>query len=304
MRKTPLMKAAITLLFTMLAMTADAQYTISLYDGEIPGAKPVVDSEKTEKDGSGITRVSRISQPTITAFLPAKKNSTGTAIIIFPGGGYRINAIQHEGTDVAEYLASKGISAFVVKYRLPDSSWMTDPSRGPLQDALQALRKLRQNAAQYGINPKKIGVMGFSAGGHLAAMASNHYRSEPDGRNLRPNFSILIYPVISFSDSIGHMGSREALLGKNPTPEKVLEYSNEKQVDAHTPPAFLVHAKDDFVKYSNSTVYVQALRKNRVPAKLLTYEAGGHGYGMYNRKSDVFWPEKMMDWMKQQGFLK
>lgn len=229
------MKALITLLFTMLVMAADAQYTISLYDGEIPGAKPVVDSEKTEKDGAGITRVSRISQPTITVFLPAKKNSTGTAIIIFPGGGYRINAIQHEGIDVAEFLASKGISAFVVKYRLPDSSWMTDPSRGPLQDALQALRKLRQNAAQYGINPKKIGVMGFSAGGHLAAMASNQYRNEPDGKNLRPNFSILIYPVISFSDSIGHMGSREALLGKNPTPEKVLEYSNEKQVNANTP---------------------------------------------------------------------
>ncbi|HEX5667515.1 MAG TPA: alpha/beta hydrolase, partial [Chitinophagaceae bacterium] len=227
-----------------------------------------------------------------------------SAVIIFPGGGYGINAIKHEGWDLAEYFNEKGITAFVVKYRLPDSNTMVFPETGPLQDAQQAITHVRNNAAKYNIDPSKIGVMGFSAGGHLAATASTHYRYSENAAVLRPDFSLLIYPVISFSDSIGHIGSRSNLIGKNPSPEKIKLYSNELQVDTHTPPAFLVHAKDDGVSYMNSVVYEEALKKNNVPVKLLLYDKGGHGYGMYNKQSEIFWPEEMIRWMQSFGFAK
>ena len=287
----------------LLSMQAQSQYIIPLYDGEIPGAKPSANRENSKETNKGVTLVSGISRPNISVYLPARKINTGTAIIIFPGGGYQVNAIQHEGLDVGEYLASKGIAAFVVKYRLPDSAWMVDPARGPLQDALQAVRKVRQNASQYGIDPGKIGVLGFSAGGHLAACASNLYRNDPEGKALRPSFSVLIYPVISFSEDIGHTGSREALLGKQATPGMILAFSVEKQVQSDTPPAFLVHAKDDPVKYANSLAYQSALKRHSVPVELLSYSKGGHGFGMNNKASRIYWPEKMISWMKKQGYL-
>jgi acetyl esterase/lipase len=298
------LKLLMTVSSIFMSVVADAQTILPLYENGIPGSKPSPDQEKTETGTDGIVRVSGISRPTIAVYLPEKKNETKTAVIIFPGGGYWINAIKHEGWDLARFFNEKGIAAFVVKYRLPDSNTMVFPETGPLQDALQAIMHVRTNAAKYNIDPSKVGVMGFSAGGHLAATASTHYRYSENAAALRPDFSLLIYPVISFADSLGHTGSRNRLIGPSPTREKVKLFSNELQVDAHTPPAFLVHAKDDGVSYMNSVVYEEALKKYNVPVKLLLYEKGGHGYGMYNKQSDIFWPDEMIRWMQLFGFAK
>jgi acetyl esterase/lipase len=290
-------KNLILISLLMMSVTSQAQKIIPLYEGDIPGAKPGPDLEKTDTASDGIVRVSKISRPTITVYLPDPKIATKIAVIIFPGGGYGINAIKHEGWDVAEYLVKKGFAAFVVKYRLPDTATMLLPSSGPLMDAQQAIMHVRKNAERYNIDPSKIGVMGFSAGGHLAATASTLYRYHATPLVVRPDFSILVYPVISFSDSVGHLGSRNNLLGKEPNPETVRYFSNELQVDAKTPPAFLVHAKDDWVSYKNSVLYEEALKKHNVPVKLLLYEKGGHGYGMYNKASDVFWPDEAVQYV-------
>jgi acetyl esterase/lipase len=288
-------------LFSLICMAymTNAQNTIPLYSGPIPGALPSTNKEKSDTAADGMVRISRISLPTMSIHLPEKSKATGTAVIIFPGGGYRINAIKHEGWDVAKYLAENGIAAFVVKYRLPDSLTMIDPAAGPLQDAQQAISLVRRNAKAYGINPHKIGVMGFSAGGHLASTASTHFRFAANPTSVRPDFSILIYPVISFMDSICHKGSREKLIGKTPSEENIKKFSAELQVYDKTPPAFLAHAKDDkAVPYSNAVVYSEALLENKVPVELVLVEKGGHGFGMTNKQSDVQWPPKLLEWMK------
>jgi acetyl esterase/lipase len=289
----------ILVVISLLLMSAisQAQKILPLYDGEIPEAISGPDLEKTDTASDGIVRVSKISRPTITVYLPDPNIATKIAVIIFPGGSYSINAIKHEGWDVAEYLVKKGIAAFVVKYRLPDTATMLLPSSAPLMDAQQAIMHVRKNAERYHIDPSKVGVMGFSAGGHLAATASTLYRYHATPSAVRPDFSILVYPVISSSDSVGHMGSRNNLLGKNPNPETVRFFSNELQVDAKTPPAFLVHAKDDVVSYKNSVLYEEALKKYNIPVKLLLYEKGGHGYGMYNKSSDIFWPDEAVEYV-------
>ncbi len=279
-----------------------AQKTLPLYNGNIPGAKPHPDEEKSVYNADSILIVSKITRPTITVYLPEKSKASGTAIIVFPGGGYGINALSHEGYDVGERLQSEGIAAFVVKYRIPDTATMDNMETAPLQDAQQAIFMVRSNAKEWGINPGKIGVLGFSAGGHLASTASTHYREKMINAgqvSLRPDFSVLVYPVISFSDSIGHIGSRENLIGKNPSPEKIRDYSNQLRVDAQTPPAFLAHAKDDPVNYKNSVVYADALKKNNVPVELLLFEKGGHGFGMYNKQSTTQWPDELLRWMKK-----
>jgi acetyl esterase/lipase len=285
-------RTLIVISLILMSTISKAQKIVPLYEGEIPGAKPGPDLEKTDTAADGIVRVSKISRPSITVYLPDPKIATRIAVIIFPGGGYGINAIKHEGWDVAEYFVKKGIAAFVVKYRLPDTATMLRPAGGPLMDAQQAIMHVRKNAMQYNIDPSKVGVMGFSAGGHLAATASTLYRYHATPSAVRPDFSILVYPVISFSDSVGHLGSRNNLLGKEPDPGTIRMFSNELQVDAKTPPAFLVHAKDDPISYKNSVLYEEALKRYNVPVKLLLYEKGGHGYGMYNKTSDIFWPDE------------
>lgn len=297
------MKFILLFLFISMANITKAQQTIPLYNNLIPGAKSSSNKEKTDTAADGMVRIAGISVPTMSIYLPEKSKATGTAVIIFPGGGYRINAIKHEGWDVAKYLAENGIAAFVVKYRLPDSSTMIDPVIGPLQDAQQAISLVRQNAKAYGVNAHKIGVMGFSAGGHLASTASTHFRFAANPKAVRPNFSVLIYPVISFMDSNCHKGSRENLIGKMPSQENITKYSNELQVYGKTPPAFLAHAKDDkAVPYSNAVVYSDALKKNKIPVELVLVEKGGHGFGMNNKQSDVQWPPKLMAWLKKSGF--
>jgi len=289
-------------------LISGAQQVIPLYE-TVPNAiasKEVV--EKSDTTATGRIVISLVTVPTLTAFFPPKDRAQGTAVIICPGGGYSYLVMNQEGTDVAEEFAKKGITAFVLKYRLPNDKIMTNKTIGPLQDAQRAIQMVRQNAAEWNIDPDKIGIMGFSAGGHLASTASTHFDKavvdNPGNISLRPDFSILIYPVISFTDSIAHKGSRDNLIGKNPSSEKIKEYSNELQVTAKTPPAFLVHAKDDDgVKYENSVRYNEALIKNRVPAELRLYEHGGHGFGLNNPTTTDKWMERLKSWLKTNRYI-
>ena len=201
-----------------------------------------------------------------------------------------------------------GVAAFVLKYRLPDDETMVDKEIGPLQDAQRAIQLVRENAKKWKIDENKIGIMGFSAGGHLASTAGTQYaktRIENNRNiNLRPDFMILVYPVISFHDSIGHTGSRDNLLGKDASPEKINQYSNQTNVTPNTPPTFLVHAKDDPVKVNNSLVFEAALQKNNVRNRIYLYEKGGHGYGMNNPTSEVKWMDLVQLWMYDNAWIK
>jgi acetyl esterase/lipase len=186
---------------------------------------------------------------------------------------------------------------------------MINKEIGPVQDAQRALQIVRENAKAWDIQKDRIGIMGFSAGGHLASTAGTHFQhayiDNPKKLNLRPDFMILVYPVISFTDSIGHIGSRDQLLGKNPSPEKIREYSNELQVTPQTPPTFLVHAKsDDVVNVKNSIQFADALRKNGVPEEVYLYEQGGHGFGMNNKTSSVRWMDLVQQWMRKMRYIK
>ena len=277
-----------------------AQEIIQLYEKTVPNSKPAIVPEKQEMGKDNILRVSKVSEPTLTVFLPAKEKATGTAVIICPGGGYSSLSFNYEGTDVAQIFAGWGIAAFVLKYRLPDDNIMLQKEIGPLQDAQRAIQLVRSNAVKWNIKNNQVGIMGFSAGGHLAATAGTHYDHaviDNEGNiNLRPDFLILLYPVISFTGNLAHMGSRNNLIGKDPSDEKITLYSNELQINKHTPPSFLVHAKDDdAVKVQNSTVFYKTLLKNKVPAEIHLYEHGGHGFGMNNNFTSK---EKWMDWLK------
>jgi acetyl esterase/lipase len=285
----------------VISYSISAQVVIPLYE-KIPNSKPSVNKEKTVTD-NGILVISKVSVPSLTMYQPTTQSPKRTAVIICPGGGYGIVAAGHEGADVAMVLNEWGITAFVLKYRLPDDSIMIDKTKGPLQDAQRALQLVRENATKWNIDPAKIGIMGFSAGGHLAATASTHFNKAVIDNakkiSLRPDFSILIYPVISFTDSLVHMGSRNNLVGKNPSAQTIMEYSNEMQVNAQTPPAFLVHAGDDkSVKPGNSIRYYEALLKNNVPAELHLYQRGGHGFGMNNKTTSDKWMERLKSWLQ------
>lgn len=288
-----------------LFMISYSQKTIPLYPGTIPNSKPVKDKEHSEISPEGILIISSITRPTLSIYLPPKEIATGKAVIVIPGGGYHIVAGSHEGTDIAKKLNEAGITAFVLKYRIPDDSSMVKKEIGPLQDAQRAIQIVREHAKEWALNPKQIGVMGFSAGGHLASTAGTHFQkaviSNKNQINLRPDFMVLVYPVISFTDSIGHIGSRDNLLGKKPSPEKIKYYSNELQVNAQTPPSFLVHAKDDdAVPVQNSIEFYNALKKNKVETSMYLYEKGGHGFGLNNSTSQVQWIDMVIDWIKKR----
>jgi acetyl esterase/lipase len=284
--------------------TSYAQKVIPLYSDKIPNEISSPDEENTNVNG----HISNISRPTLMVYLPAKEKATGTAVVICPGGGYGINAIKHEGTDVAELLVSKGIAAFVLKYRLPNDKTMKDKSIGPLQDAQQAIRLVRQRAKEMECESFTNWNCWIFCGGHLASTAGTHFSKSlvdnPDNISVRPDFMILLYPVISFSDEIGHLGSRENLIGKNPSPEMIKLYSNELQVTKETPPAFLMHAgDDDAVKVENSLRIYEALNNNKIPSELFVYPKGGHGFGLINPTSPDRWMDRCLDWMKGNGWL-
>jgi acetyl esterase/lipase len=298
---------SIFILILMISFNIRAQTTFDLYAGKIPNSKPSPNEEKTEVH-DGITIVSKITHPTLTVFLPAKEKANGTAVIVVPGGGYWINASGHEGIDVAKKLNEVGVTAFVLKYRIPNDATMENKEIGSLQDAQQAIKVVRQRAGEWNIKPDRIGIMGFSAGGHLASTAGTHYSkaviNNEEKINLRPDFMILIYPVISFQENITHMGSRDQLIGKNPSKEKIDLYSNELQITKDTPPTFLVHAtNDDVVKVENSIRFYDHLIQNSVPAEMHIYQKGGHGFGMKNPTSSDLWMERLQNWMQSNGWL-
>ncbi len=283
-----------------------SQEEMPLYK-KVPNNKSSVKKE-TSVTTDGVERISKVSDPTLTKYVPTVTSTSRTAVIICPGGGYRILAVNKEGSDVAKALNEWGITAFVLKYRLPDDTIMKDKSIGPLQDAQRAIQLVRENANSWNIDPDKIGIMGFSAGGHLAATASTHFNKpvidNPVGISLRPDFSLLIYPVISFTDSLAHMGSRNNLIGADAGQERIIEYSNEMQAGTQTPPAFLVHAGDDkTVKVANSIRYYEALLRNNVPAELHIYPKGGHGFGMNNRTTPDKWMERLRNWLQSNNYL-
>lgn len=296
-------KLYLTIMATFISLFIHAQQTFPLYAGKIPGAKQVVDEESVNESG----HIGKITKPTITVYRAQHPKKNGGSVIIFPGGGYWINAINHEGFDVAKRFNESGITAFVVKYRIPNDLTMENRETGPLQDAQQAIHVIRSRAKEWNIDPNKIGIMGFSAGGHLASTAGTHFMKNIDpalkGMNLRPDFMILVYPVISFDDSVGHLGSRDQLIGKNPSKEKIREYSNELQVTKNTPPTFLIHASDDdAVAPQNSILFYQNLLKHSVPAELHIYEKGGHGFGMNNPTTKDQWIERCLNWMESRGY--
>ncbi|MBF9253658.1 alpha/beta hydrolase [Pontibacter sp. 172403-2] len=291
-----------------------SRQVIPLYKGKIPNEVPGPDEEKVDKSIDSRynfekAHITNVRKPTLTVFLPAKDKANGTAVLICPGGGYAMEAAGHEGYEVAERFAKQGIAAFVLKYRLPDAKVSSQPAIAPLQDAQQGLKLIRENADKWHINPDKVGIMGFSAGGHLAATAGTHFQKsyvnggKPEA-NLRPDFMLLIYPVISSDKNIAHLGSFQRLLGENPSAEQLRLFSNELQVTPQTPPTFLIHASDDnVVPVENSIVFYQALVKNKIPAEMHIYQNGGHGFGMHNSTTADDWFESCLNWLRSNDFL-
>lgn len=278
------------------ARTADStpptNQVILLWPKGAPGAVGDTDADK----------------PSLTASLPPPEKATGTAVVVCPGGGYGGLAMDHEGRQVAAWLNAHGVAAFVLKYRIAPR--YHHPA--PLQDAQRALRLVRARAKEWNIDPNRLGIWGFSAGGHLASTAGTHFDDgKPDAEDpveragCRPDFMILVYPVITLSPPYAHMGSRTNLIGKNPDPKLVDELSNDKQVTAKTPPTFLVATSGDTaVPAENSVFFYLALRKAKVPAEMHIYERGAHGFGLAPRDPVLStWPDLLAHWMKARGLL-
>lgn len=296
-------------LIHMLITTQAQTDTIILYPNGVPGLKGAQIPEDSQMSG-GITRVKDITQPAVYVYQPGNKTSDAS-VIICPGGGYEILAIDHEGYEIAQWFNERGITAFVLKYRLPQDELFENAEIRPLQDAQQAIRIIRKNAAKYGVSPDKIGIMGFSAGGHLASTASTHFKTQvgeitDPAISVRPDFSLLIYPVITFGAVNTHSGTRDNLVGANAPAYKIDLYSNEKHVTSETPPTFLISTTDDEVSPENSILYFQACRANKVPVEMHIYEKGGHGYAL--KKNGLgpveTWAARMEDWMRDRLMMK
>ena len=253
-------------------------------------------------------RIRQVQQPAIEIFLPPPGRATGQAVIICPGGGYRYLSYEKEGTRIAGYLNQQGIAGIVLKYRLPEDASNVVPWLSPLFDAQRALRLVRQRAADWNLRPDHIGIMGFSAGGNLAANAGTRFdagdagATDPvDRESCRPDFLILVYPVVSLREGVGHAGSRLHLVGESPSSELVDAYSAELLVSHEPPPTFLVHAGDDqAVPVENSLLFYAALRIHAVPAALHVFPKGGHGFGLSSPERGAHqWPDLCVDWLRE-----
>lgn len=290
------------LLSLPLSLTAQVQ-TLPLYEGRPPFTRLQLEKDEVAEGG----RVTKVTEPELIIYHPDKASANNIAILICPGGGYSHLAIQHEGHAIAKWYSERGYVAAVLKYRLPqeesvDSSWIV-----PLTDARQGIRKLRENADQWNIDPEKVGVLGFSAGGHLASSVSVHREeAQKEKVSSRPDFSILIYPVISMDSSITHQGSRKNLLGEKLETDWEGYFSNETQVNEKTPPAFLVHSWDDkAVPAENSIRYAKALNQVGIKVELHLFEKGGHGYGMGNKEvhgNTAGWIKMSDEWIQALEF--
>lgn len=284
-------------LFALVLAAAPEPTPVPLWGDTIPGP---TSSEKG-------------NVPTLTAYLPAADKATGAAVVVCPGGGYSGRATGHEGKEIADWLTARGVAAFVLKYRTVNESKVKAPLQpGPMLDVQRAVRTVRAKAAELKLDPKRVGVWGFSAGGHLASTAATHFDAgKPDAadpverQSSRPDFAILAYPVITMGPAT-HGGSKNNLLGPNPDPKLVEFYSNEKQVTDKTPPTFLFHtAEDKAVPIENSRLFKAACEKHKVPVELVEYEKGQHGVGL-GLKSGLplaDWSTKLEAWMKGRGLL-
>lgn len=309
------MKLPLLLMSSLLLATADAAFTdhpvIPLWPEGVPAAvRPdapaslgPVGPEKLEEGG----RLANISEPTLTVYWPAVDRPNGTAVIVCPGGAYGMLSNDREGVQYAQWLSHLGITTFILKSRLKEYG-----HPAPLQDVLRAVRLVRSRAAEFKINPARLGVMGSSAGGHLAASAGTLF-DHADGRtgaaidsvNARPDFLILMYPVITMADGVTHNGSRENLLGKQRTPEQETFFSLENRVTAATPPTLLIHTQEDkSVVIENSIRFFQALTKAGVPADFYAFEKGAHGMGMRDGLGTASdWPDRAREWLRARGLL-
>lgn len=270
---------------------------------DAPAARGDLGPERQGPDG----RIANVSQPMLTIVPPAVDRPNGTAVILCPGGGYTFLSNAREGQQYAAWLSTLGVTTFILKSRLQE--W---GHPAPLQDVLRAIRLVRSRAAEFGVAPNRIGVMGSSAGGHLAASAGTLW-DHADGRtgaaldavNARPDFAVLVYPVITMTDPAAHAGSRQALLGGKPGAAELALLSLEQQVSAATPPTVLLHTQGDkAVPVQNSLMYFDALTRAGVPAELYVFEQGGHGIAMRDGLGTASaWPRRAEDWLRQRGLL-
>ncbi len=300
-----MIKKLIFIVLAAINVTSFAQnYTLKVWPDGAPNDNGMKEPEE-KYDG---VRVRNVSEAEMYVYLPSKETNTGAAVLICPGGGYVIEAMDHEGFDMAKWLASKGVAGIVLKYRLPYKH-----DEIPSGDARRAMRIVRKNAAEWGINPEKIGIAGSSAGGHLASTVGTRFdlgnaaSSDPVEKiSCRPDFMLLLYPVITFREEFGHMGSRVNLIGEGNDWKKVAQYSNELHVSPQTPPTFLILADDDSaVPPRNSIEFYLALKENNVPAEMHIFKAGGHGFGMNKNKLPVEqWPDLFYSWLKAQEIIR
>lgn len=295
----------IVLLQIIFSNSMFAQKIVPLWqENEIPNYQ-ASDEKEVEREGD-IQFIMKVQEPTLELFLPSKPNANGMAVLICPGGGYGGVAYDWEGTDYAKWFNSLGIAAFVLKYRMPQAKSVITSYKAPIQDAQRAIRYIRFHASEFNIEKSRVGVIGSSAGGHLASTLGtqfneNFYESKDliDNEMLRPDFMMLIYPVISMKKGVTHAGSRNSLLGKNASDELVQKFSNELQVTEETPPAFIIHSADDkAVPIENSILMYKAMVKNNVQATMHLFPTGGHGYSLgKSRKNAPDWSDLAAGWL-------
>lgn len=299
-------KIAILYLLFAISTSLSAQEIIPLYPQGVPHKlSDDVQENHTEND---ILWITDIKNPSIEVYKPTNKHQNKKAVLICPGGGYHGLAYDLEGTEIAKWFNSIGITAFVLKYRMPTKHTGDFKSKIPLSDAVRAIKYIRKNAERWNIDPHQIGVMGFSAGGHLASTLGTHYdmevfpQADPYNQiSARPDFMILIYPVISMEKAYTHQGSMNSLLGQNPSKQAQDFYSNNKQVDSKTPPTFLLHCADDeVVMVKNSIMMFQALQDHNIASELHVFPKGGHGFGLGITHPHLkVWPSLLQGWLVQ-----
>lgn len=293
-------------LFFSIGLQLQAQSQLPLYPGTIPNSTSYAMREVSLNQNGQFMGYQSVSVPSLEIYLPDALVATGAAVVICPGGGYGMLSYRMEGRAIAEAFNRKGIAAFVLKYRLPSDSIMIDKAIGPLQDVQQALKMVRLRAKDWNVDTAKVGIMGFSAGGHLASTAATHfaqsYIENKEKINLRPDFAILVYPVISMEAGFTHGGSRRNLLGEHPAEEQVKRFSNHMQVTSDTPPTWITHTgTDKVVPVENSILFYQALIRNKVPAEMHLYPVGDHGF-VLSLPADE-WMASIYQWMKKLRFI-
>lgn len=295
------------------AQLSDPDETVRLWPGAAPGAsQPQLKLTVTERSTSPDYKdraVTGISEPLFTVFRPRKPD--GSAVLIATGGNYIRVVVDKEGFETARRLNEAGVTAFVLRYRLPCEGWTPD---APLQDAQRAMRIIRARAAHFGVDPSRVGVLGFSAGGHVAASLATCHAQEvykpvdaDDAQSARPDFQGLFYPIVTMLPPHAFAGARDAALGKNPSHVQMERYSRERCVDTQTPPAFLLTAKnDDVVPAANTTLMYDALCAAGIPAELHLFESGGHGFGirLAGTSAVSVWPDLLLNWGKARGYFR